>query len=202
MLHEDDALRAVRAAAGMQSALAELNGELERFYGVQLANRTGVNTGEVVAGDPTTGQRLVTGDAVNVAARLEQAAGEREVLLADLPPVRDHVEVEEVEPLALKGKAEPVPAYRLVGVRDTSDVDVRRGAPLVGRDDELAARRGPRRGGDDPDPAPRDDRRRCRHGQVTADDGSRPCRARAPSRSRGGACPTATGSRSGPSPRR
>ena len=52
--------------------------------------------------------------------------------------VRDHIEVEEVEPLALKGKAEPVPAYRLVGVRDTSDVDVRRGAPLVGRDDELA----------------------------------------------------------------
>ena len=139
-LHEDDALRAVRAAASMQSALAELNGELEQVYGVQLANRTGVNTGEVVAGDPTTGQRLVTGDAVNVAARLEQAAGEREVLLGALTYrlVRDHIEVEEVEPLALKGKAEPVPAYRLVGVRDTSDVDVRRGAPLVGRDDELA----------------------------------------------------------------
>ena len=86
-LHEDDALRAVRAASGMQAALEELNGELQRVYGVQLANRTGVNTGEVVAGDPATGQRLVTGDAVNVAARLEQAAGEREVLLGepDLP---------------------------------------------------------------------------------------------------------------------
>ena len=74
-LHEDDALRAVRAAADMRHALDELNDELERHWGVRLTVRTGVNTGEVVAGDPSTGQRLVTGDAVNVAARLEQAAG-------------------------------------------------------------------------------------------------------------------------------
>ena len=53
-LHEDDALRAVRAAAGMQAALEKLNVELERHYGVQLTNRTGVNTGEVVAGDAST----------------------------------------------------------------------------------------------------------------------------------------------------
>ena len=139
-LHEDDALRAVRAAAGMQAALEELNVELDRHYGVQLTNRTGVNTGEVVAGDPSTGQRLVTGDAVNVAARLEQAAGEQEVLLGELTYrlVRDSVEVIEVEPLALKGKAEPVPAYQLVRVKDTADVTVRRGAPLVGRENELA----------------------------------------------------------------
>src|SRR5512144_1438504 len=138
-LHEDDALRAVRAAAGMQGALEELNGELQRVYGVQLANRTGVNTGEVVAGDPTSGQRLVTGDAVNVAARLEQAAGEREVLLGELTYrlVRDGVDVEEVEPLELKGKSERVPAYRLVGVRETAVVGTRRAAPLVGRDEEL-----------------------------------------------------------------
>ena len=139
-LHEDDALRAVRAAAGMQRALAELNDELERHWGVQLANRTGVNTGEVVAGDPTAGQRLVTGDAVNVAARLEQAAGEREVLLGDLTYrlVRDAVEVEPVEPLELKGKAEPVPAYRLVSVTDRSEGWTRRqDAPMVGREAEL-----------------------------------------------------------------
>ncbi len=124
-LHEDDALRAVRAAAGMQAALEELNGELQRVYGVQLANRTGVNTGEVVAGDPASGQRLVTGDAVNVAARLEQAAGEREVLLGELTYrlVRDSVDVEEVEPLTLKGKSEPVPAYQLVArASDARDV--------------------------------------------------------------------------------
>ena len=73
-LHEDDALRAVRAADGMRQALEALNHDLERDHGVGLAARIGVNTGEVVAGDPASGQRLVTGDAVNVAARLEQAA--------------------------------------------------------------------------------------------------------------------------------
>jgi class 3 adenylate cyclase len=72
-LHEDDALRAVRAAFAMKRALATLNDELERVWGVRVQNRTGVNTGEVVVGDPTANQRLVVGDAVNVAARLEQA---------------------------------------------------------------------------------------------------------------------------------
>jgi class 3 adenylate cyclase/tetratricopeptide (TPR) repeat protein len=138
-LHEDDALRAVRAAAGMQRALGGLNDELERHWGVRLTVRTGVNTGQVVAGDPTAGQRLVTGDAVNVAARLEQAAGPQEVLLGDLTYrlVRDHVEVEGVEPLELKGKAEPVPAYRLVGVREDSERPRRFDAPMVGRAREL-----------------------------------------------------------------
>jgi class 3 adenylate cyclase/tetratricopeptide (TPR) repeat protein len=139
-LHEDDALRAVRAAAGMQQAQAVLNDELERQWGVRLTVRTGVNTGEVVAGDPTTGQRLVTGDAVNVAARLEQAAGEQEVLLGDLTYrlVRDYVEVEEVEPLQLKGKSEPVPAYRLVSVGEDVERPRRLDSPMVGRDGELA----------------------------------------------------------------
>ena len=139
-LHEDDALRAVRAAAGMQAALERINGDLQTRYGVQLANRTGVNTGEVVAGDPATGQRLVTGDAVNVAARLEQAAGEREVLLGELTYrlVRHNVEVEEVEPLELKGKAERVPAFRLVRVRQAAVAPARRESPLVGREAELA----------------------------------------------------------------
>ena len=67
-VHEDDALRAVRAAAEMRDHLAALNDELEERWGVTVGNRTGVNTGEVVAGDPTTGQRLVTGDTVNTAA--------------------------------------------------------------------------------------------------------------------------------------
>ena len=139
-LHEDDALRAVRAAAAMQKAQAVLNDELERHWGVRLTVRTGVNTGEVVAGDPTTGQRLVTGDAVNVAARLEQAAGAQEVLLGDLTYrlVRDYVDVEEVEPLELKGKSQPVPAYRLVAVREDTERPRRLDAPMVGRDDELA----------------------------------------------------------------
>ncbi|HXF97207.1 MAG TPA: AAA family ATPase [Gaiellaceae bacterium] len=139
-LHEDDALRAVRAAAGMQRRLAGLNDDLERHWGVRLTVRTGVNTGEVVAGDPAAGQRLVTGDAVNVAARLEQAAGAQEILLGPLTYrlVRDYVQAEAVEPLELKGKAERVPAYRLVHVREDAERPRRLDAPMVGRDRELA----------------------------------------------------------------
>ncbi len=136
-VHEDDALRAVRAARGMQEALADLNEGLERSFGVTLANRIGVNTGEVVAGDSTTGQRLVTGDPVNTAARLEQAAGSCEVLMGELTYrlVREHVEVEPVEPLELKGKAERVPAFRLLAVHERP---VAKGSatPLVGRQHE------------------------------------------------------------------
>src|SRR5712691_8052037 len=117
-LHEDDALRAVRAAAEMKEALARVNERLAAGWGVTLANRTGVNTGEVVAGDISSGQRLVTGDVVNVAARLEQSAPEMEVLIGESTYrlVKDAVEVEPVPPLTLKGKADPVPAYRLIDV--------------------------------------------------------------------------------------
>jgi class 3 adenylate cyclase/tetratricopeptide (TPR) repeat protein len=140
-LHEDDALRAVRAALAMQQALRTLNAELQDRWGVQLENRTGVNTGEVIAGDATSGQRLVTGDAVNTAARLEQAAPALEILVGE-PTYRlvSHaVEVEPVEPLPLKGKAEPVPAYRLLAAKDAVDTVARRhDRPLVGRELELS----------------------------------------------------------------
>lgn len=139
--HEDDALRAVRAVAGMQSALARLNVDLRARYGIELANRTGVNTGEVVANDdPTADQKLATGDAVNVAARLEQAAPANEILLGEVTYrlVRDAVEVEPVEPLELKGKSQKVPAFRLVSAQGL-DGNVRRvDTPIVGRDAELA----------------------------------------------------------------
>src|SRR5690349_20429047 len=79
-VHEDDALRAVRAAAELRGGLGELNDELEAGYGTRLELRMGVNTGEVVTG---TEERLATGDAVNVAARLEQAARPGEVLLGE-----------------------------------------------------------------------------------------------------------------------
>jgi class 3 adenylate cyclase len=138
-VHEDDAIRAVRAAAEMKTALAKLNDELHERWGVRLENRTGVNTGEVVAGDPTLGQRLVTGDTVNVTARLEQAAPALEVLVGEptYRLVRDAVEVEPVEPLELKGKAERVPAYRLISVKSVEEVDRRRDSTLVGRGVEL-----------------------------------------------------------------
>jgi class 3 adenylate cyclase/tetratricopeptide (TPR) repeat protein len=140
-LHEDDALRAVRAAAGMQSALTSLNDELERRWGVRLENRIGVNTGEVVTADPgSLAQRLLVGDAVNVAARLEQAAGAMEVMLGEptYRLVRDAVEVEPVEPLELKGKSQRVPAYRLVGLRAERERRAQ-AMPLVGRAEELGA---------------------------------------------------------------
>ena len=139
-VREDDALRAVRAAAEMKRRLASLNEELQRRWGVTLQNRTGVNTGEVVAGDPTTGQRLVTGDTVNTAARLEQAAPALEVLLGEptYRLVRNAVTVEPVEPLELKGKAERVPAYRLVTVQEFGQQGRARPRVFVGREQELA----------------------------------------------------------------
>ena len=121
-VREDDALRAVRAAAEMRTALAEVNEELEARWGVRLRARTGVNTGEVIAGDSSRGQGFVTGDAVNVAARLEQAAEVGEILIGEhtLALVRDAVRVEPVPPLDLKGKSEPgagLPADRRGGPR-------------------------------------------------------------------------------------
>jgi class 3 adenylate cyclase/tetratricopeptide (TPR) repeat protein len=135
---EDDALRAVRAAHGMQAVLNELNEEFQRFYGVQITNRTGVNTGEIVANtDPGADQNLATGDAVNVAARLEQNAPPGEVLLGEVTHelVRHHVEVERLE-LALKGKPEPVPAFRLLEVHTTA-TPLHADTPMLGRDEEL-----------------------------------------------------------------
>ena len=138
--HEDDALRAVRAAFDMQRALARLNEELEQFYGVRITNRTGVNTGEIVANtDPNADQNLATGDAVNVAARLEQSAPAGEILIGEVTYalVQSHVEVERVE-LTLKGKPEPVPAYRLIDVRAMSAAaPLASDAPFIGRQAEL-----------------------------------------------------------------
>src|SRR5690349_16870580 len=134
--HEDDALRAVRAALDMRAGLDELNADLERRYGVTMANRTGVNTGEVVTDEAAGNQRLATGDAVNVAARLEQAAPAMETLLGALTHalVRDAVEAVPVEPLELKGKSERVPAFRLVGLASRERTTA---TPLIGRNDEL-----------------------------------------------------------------
>ncbi len=142
--HEDDALRAVRAAAGMQAALHRVNEELQARFGVVLAARTGVNTGEVVAtDDPHATQKLATGDAVNVTARLEAAAPANEVYLGEVTYqlVRDAVEVEAVAPLTLKGKSQPVPAYRLVAVHGQDGNVRRQDTPVVGRDEELVALR-------------------------------------------------------------
>jgi class 3 adenylate cyclase/tetratricopeptide (TPR) repeat protein len=141
--HEDDALRALRAAHDMRAALAELNTELGDRFGVTFVQPIGVNTGTVVAGDALEGQRLVTGDAVNVAARFEQVAGPRDIVIGDLTQrlVADHVETDPLEPLQLKGKAEPVPAHLVTAVAPADGTGRRHELPLVGRDEELAALR-------------------------------------------------------------
>src|SRR5262249_1592893 len=74
VVHEDDALRAVRAASEMRDALAQLDRDLDRAWGVRLSGRIGINSGEVVAGDHLRGHLIVTGSVVNVAKRLEEAA--------------------------------------------------------------------------------------------------------------------------------
>jgi len=123
--HEDDALRACRAAVEMRDALPELG----------IRGRIGLNTGEVVTG---TSERLATGDAVNVAARFEQAAAPGDVLIGETTRALVHnaVVAERVDPLSLKGKSEPVPAYRLVSVLDVPERS--HALQFVGRAAELA----------------------------------------------------------------
>jgi class 3 adenylate cyclase/tetratricopeptide (TPR) repeat protein len=126
VVHEDDALRACRAAVEMRDAFPELG----------VRGRIGVNTGEVVTG---TEERLATGDAVNVAARLEQAAEPGEVLVGaeTVRLVRDAVELGTERRLDLKGKAEPVPAYPLVAA--AGELSRRFDTAIVGRERERRA---------------------------------------------------------------
>jgi class 3 adenylate cyclase/tetratricopeptide (TPR) repeat protein len=137
-LHEDDAIRAVRAAVEMRDRLAGLNDELEADWGERLKLHVGINTGVVATGTNT----LVVGDAVNVAARLQQRAAPDEIVLGEetYQLVRGVVEVDPLEHLELKGKAAPVAAYRLIGVaRDAFQRRSRFHVPLVGRQAEYEA---------------------------------------------------------------
>ena len=128
-VHEDDALRACRAAVEMREA----------FAGLGIEGRIGVCTGEVVTG---TEERLATGDALNVAARLQQAAQPSEVLVAEatVALAGGAVDVEAVEPLVLKGKTGPVAAFRLLAARAAPER--RHDSLFVGRERELGAARG------------------------------------------------------------
>jgi class 3 adenylate cyclase len=121
-LQGDDALRAARAALEMRNALPELG----------LQARLRINSGEVVTG----GERLATGDVVNVAARLQQAARPNDILVgqATLALLADGADVEALEPLELKGKAAPVAAFRLLAVREPI---WRHDGPMAGRESEL-----------------------------------------------------------------
>ncbi|MGN6169389.1 MAG: ATP-binding protein, partial [Solirubrobacteraceae bacterium] len=137
-IHEDDALRALRAAAELRDALGTLNEGLEQAYRVSLQLRIGVNTGEVVV---TGDEQLATGDTVNTAARLEQTAAPGEILLGEQTwrLARATIESERLAPLLVKGKAAPVAAHRLLRVLEGAPALERRwDAPLVGRGVELS----------------------------------------------------------------
>jgi class 3 adenylate cyclase/tetratricopeptide (TPR) repeat protein len=144
VVHEDDALRAVRAASEMLARLKTLNKELTPQYGTQLEMRIGVNTGPVVAGDPSNGQTLVTGDTVNLAKRLEQAAPDGSILIgkATYPLVKDAVHAGPLQSFKVKGKADPVSPLRLDSVDPhAAGVARRLDRPFVGRLEELEALR-------------------------------------------------------------
>ena len=171
--HEDDAERAVRAALGMQAAMEEINADAAREYEVDFALRVGLNTGEVLAG-AVGDAYTVTGDTVNVAARLQAAGRPGEVTVGErtVRATRDAVEYREIGQLELKGKSEPVPAWEAVGVLTAQPV---RRAPAPSRGALRGTRRRARparcrlqpRRPRGPAP-PRHGRRAGRRGQVAA----------------------------------
>jgi class 3 adenylate cyclase/tetratricopeptide (TPR) repeat protein len=138
-LHEDDALRAVRSAFDMQRVLEILNRDLDARWGVRLAIRIGINSGAVVAGEATTRQSLATGDVVNTAERLEAAAPAGGVLLGNetYRLVRHAVTAEQLA-LMVKGKADPLTAWRVTAVDPMAGAVARHmDSPMVGRDRQL-----------------------------------------------------------------
>jgi class 3 adenylate cyclase/tetratricopeptide (TPR) repeat protein len=136
-LHEDDALRAVRAAMELRDRMERVNGELQRKRSVRLLIRTAVHSGEVFSSGTAPGQ--LAGDVMNVVAHLEQQAQPGQILLGDatLRLVRDAVDVEELGSLQLKSRREPVVAHRLLRVLPEG-WRVRSSIPMVGREQELA----------------------------------------------------------------
>ncbi|HKB19970.1 MAG TPA: BTAD domain-containing putative transcriptional regulator [Gaiellaceae bacterium] len=137
-MHEDDALRAVRAADELREALVGLNDELERAHGLLLEIRTGINTGEVLTGDAAAGQPFATGAAVTVAMRLQQAALPSETLLGEVTHsvLRAAVRSEPVEPIDA-GALGHIRAFRLLDVGESAGLRPPTGSPFVGRGREL-----------------------------------------------------------------
>jgi class 3 adenylate cyclase/tetratricopeptide (TPR) repeat protein len=138
--HEDDALRAVRAAIEMREALVGLNRELEIRWGVALQVKIGINSGEVLTGDTVSGQAIALGDPVNLAARLEQTAEPGEIVIgeATLRLVEDAVGVDAPRELTVKGKAGTIRAYRVKGLMpDMPSISRRFTRPMVDRTREL-----------------------------------------------------------------
>jgi class 3 adenylate cyclase/tetratricopeptide (TPR) repeat protein len=137
--HEDDPERAVRAGLAMQAAMDEINAWMSDAAEVSFSLRVGINSGEVLAGQVGSGQYTVMGDPVNVASRLQAAARPGSVTVGEITHrlTRGAIEYTELEPLELKGKAEPVPAWEAIRVQVATPTRVSRAeTPLIARDDE------------------------------------------------------------------
>ena len=142
--HEDDAFRAARAALDIKAGIAALNEQLLQQHGVALEVRIGIETGEVVATPTDARQRLVTGEAVGIASKLEASAAADEIVVGEvIARLIDHsARLEPLGELEIKGLGRSVGAFRLVELEETAPVFERRlDAPLVGRKRELAALR-------------------------------------------------------------
>ena len=140
VVHEDDAERAVRAALQILDAIEELN----EAGGTELAVRAAVDTGEALvslSARSGEGAGIATGDVVNTASRLQNAAPIGGVVVGVLTyrATRDAIVYEELEPVSLKGKGELVSLWRATGARSRFGVDAEaaRTSPFVGRDHEL-----------------------------------------------------------------
>ncbi|MEA2316268.1 MAG: hypothetical protein QOD44_457, partial [Solirubrobacteraceae bacterium] len=140
VLHEDDSLRAARAALEMHASLEALNDDLADRWDVRLRTHTGLNTGVVIVGSGTDGEQFTYGDTVNVAQRLEAAAAPGEILVGSLTArlLNGAGELSRITPLRLKGKAEPVEAWRLEAVEADRERPYGSGSALVGRRTECA----------------------------------------------------------------
>jgi class 3 adenylate cyclase len=138
-LHEDDALRAVRAAVELQDAVRVLSEELERESDISFAVKLGINSGDVFVGTGSRRETFATGDSINVAARLEQTASANEILLGEgtYRLVEGSVRAEALEPLAVKGRTAKVKAWRLVELCAEEPVASRPLTPFVGRKRQL-----------------------------------------------------------------
>ncbi|MGB8362557.1 MAG: adenylate/guanylate cyclase domain-containing protein [Acidimicrobiia bacterium] len=140
LAHEDDAVRAVRAGVEMVDAMTEYSGGIEERWGIPLHVRVGINTGLVVVGAMGSDLRMeytALGDAINVAARMEQTAQPDTVRVTaqTLALTNGMFETEELGSVEVKGKSEPVPASRVIRYVGTHSPDV--GLPIVGREWEL-----------------------------------------------------------------
>jgi len=137
--HEDDPERAVRAGLAVREALAQLNAEDEWL---DLHFRIGINTGEalvMLGARPSEGEWSAAGDVLNTAARIESAAPVDGILIGELTyrATRDRFEFRDAEPIAAKGKSEPVPVWEVISAREEAHDEAGKRTPLIGRDQEL-----------------------------------------------------------------